>query len=186
MSGLVRSLPHGYEDRGRSTPRARLERFLQLCAEDNRQVANCTTPANYFHIPRRQLHRNFRKPLILMTSKSPSCGTSASSRASTVSGPGTTFHRILWDNAQSEPGQTKIKLQPDANIRRSRTVRQSLLRPLRGARGGGRRRRLPAARRAALSVPGARAHSRAGAISNADFVVPGGAPQHGRLDVHRA
>ena len=56
--------------RGRNTPRARLERFLQLCAEDNWIVANCTTPANYFHILRRQMHRTFRKPLILMTPKS--------------------------------------------------------------------------------------------------------------------
>jgi len=116
MSGLVCLLPHGYEGQGPEHSSARLERFLQLSAEDNWQVANCTTPANYFHILRRQIHRNFRKPLILMTPKSLLRHKRVVSRLDEL-GPGTTFHRILWDDAQSRPGE-KIRLVSDDRIRR--------------------------------------------------------------------
>ena len=92
-------LPHGYEGQGPEHSSARLERFLQLCAEDNMQVANCSTPANYFHILRRQLKREFRKPLILMTPKSLLRHKRAVSPARRI-GEGTSFHRVLWDDAQ--------------------------------------------------------------------------------------
>src|SRR3974390_3089727 len=116
MSGLVCLLPHGYEGQGPEHSSARLERFLQMCAEDNMQVANCTTPANYFHILRRQLKREIRKPLILMTPKSLLRHKRVISRLDEL-GPATTFHRLLWDDAQTLP-QEKIKLVADDKIRR--------------------------------------------------------------------
>ena len=116
MSGLVLLLPHGYEGQGPEHSSARLERYLQLCAEDNWQIANCTTPANYFHILRRQLHRQFRKPLVLMTPKSLLRHKRVVSTLSQF-GPGTSFHRVLWDDAQFLAGQA-IKLKPDAEIKR--------------------------------------------------------------------
>ena len=116
MSGLVMLLPHGYEGQGPEHSSARLERYLQLCAEDNWQIANCTTPANYFHVLRRQLHRQFRKPLVLMTPKSLLRHKRVVSTLSQF-GPGTSFHRVLWDDAQFLEGQA-IKLKPDAEIKR--------------------------------------------------------------------
>jgi 2-oxoglutarate dehydrogenase E1 component len=116
MSGLVCLLPHGYEGQGPEHSSARLERYLQMCAEDNMQVANCTTPANYFHILRRQLKRDIRKPLILMTPKSLLRHKRAVSRLDKMAA-GTTFHRLLWDDAQMLPNQ-KIRLVPDGDIRR--------------------------------------------------------------------
>ena len=115
MSGLVCLLPHGYEGQGPEHSSARLERFLQLSAEDNWQVCNCTTPANYFHVLRRQLHRNFRKPLILMTPKSLLRHKRVLSKIEEF-GPDTTFHRVLWDDAQF--GTSSIKLKPDDEIKR--------------------------------------------------------------------
>jgi 2-oxoglutarate dehydrogenase E1 component len=116
MSGLVCMLPHGYEGQGPEHSSARLERFLQMCAEDNMQVANCTTPANLFHILRRQLKREIRKPLILMTPKSLLRHKRAVSRLAEMDA-GTTFHRLLWDDAQLLPNE-KIKLVEDAKMRR--------------------------------------------------------------------
>jgi len=95
-NGLVMLLPHGYEGQGPEHSSARLERYLQLCAQDNIQVCNITTPANYFHVLRRQMHRPFRKPLIIMTPKSLLRHPMAKSPASEFIGEGH-FRRILSD-----------------------------------------------------------------------------------------
>jgi 2-oxoglutarate dehydrogenase E1 component len=115
MSGLVCLLPHGYEGQGPEHSSARLERYLQMCAEDNMQVAYCSTPANYFHILRRQLKRDFRKPLILMTPKSLLRHKRCTSTLAAIS-EGTHFHRVLQDDAQA--GRDGIKLVKDDKIRR--------------------------------------------------------------------
>jgi len=115
MSGLVMLLPHGYEGQGPEHSSARLERFLQMSAEDNWIVANCTTPANYFHILRRQLHRDYRKPLVLMTPKSLLRHKLAVSKAHEFT-DGSSFHRVLWDDAQY--GNSDTTLKPDDKIRR--------------------------------------------------------------------
>ncbi|HEY8160973.1 MAG TPA: 2-oxoglutarate dehydrogenase E1 component [Methylocystis sp.] len=116
MSGLVCLLPHGYEGQGPEHSSARLERYLQLCAEDNMQVANCSTPANYFHILRRQLHRNMRKPLILMTPKSLLRNKRCVSRLGEM-GMASSFQRILLDDAEMAVNE-KATLKTDENIRR--------------------------------------------------------------------
>ena len=97
-NGLVMLLPHGYEGQGPEHSSARMERYLQLCAEDNMQVANCTTPANYFHILRRQMLRNFRKPLIMMTPKSLLRHKAAVSSIADFTGD-SHFRRILSDTS---------------------------------------------------------------------------------------
>ena len=100
-SGLVMLLPHGYEGQGPEHSSARLERFLQLCAGENIQVVNCTTPSNYFHVLRRQMHREFRKPLIVMTPKSLLRHKKCISNISEFS-KNSTFHRVLEDDAYSK------------------------------------------------------------------------------------
>ncbi|GAA5072973.1 2-oxoglutarate dehydrogenase E1 component [Roseibacterium beibuensis] len=115
MSGLVMLLPHGFEGQGPEHSSARLERFLQMSAEDNWIVANCSTPANYFHILRRQIHRSFRKPLVLMTPKSLLRHKLAISDAADFT-TGSSFHRVLWDDA--EKGHSDTKLKADDKIRR--------------------------------------------------------------------
>ena len=116
MSGLVMLLPHGYEGAGPEHSSARLERYLQMCAEDNMQVVNCTTPMNYFHVLRRQMHRKFRKPLIIMTPKSLLRHKRVISKIEEF-GPDSSFHRVLWDDAQLL-GDQKIKLVSDDKIKR--------------------------------------------------------------------
>jgi 2-oxoglutarate dehydrogenase E1 component len=108
MSGLVMLLPHGYEGQGPEHSSARLERYLQLCAEDNMQVVNCTTPANFFHVLRRQSKRNFRKPLIVMTPKSLLRHKLAVSELKDFDA-GTHFQRVIPDSG---------KLAKDEKIRR--------------------------------------------------------------------
>ena len=109
-------LPHGYEGQGPEHSSARLERFLQLCAQDNLQVVNCTTPANYFHVLRRQMHRDFRKPLILMTPKSLLRNKMCVSNLDDFTKKNS-FHRILEDHAYLN-GTKLIKLKKDKEIKK--------------------------------------------------------------------
>ncbi|WP_296596866.1 2-oxoglutarate dehydrogenase E1 component [Phenylobacterium sp.] len=117
MSGLVMLLPHGYEGQGPEHSSARLERFLQLCAEDNMQVVNCTTPANYFHALRRQLLREFRKPLIVMSPKSLLRHKRAVSNLADME-QGTGFHRVMVDGAEAGCDVGGVTLQADDKINR--------------------------------------------------------------------
>ena len=116
-SGLVMLLPHGYEGQGPEHSSARLERFLQLCSNDNMQVMNCTTPANYFHALRRQMHRDFRKPLIIMTPKSLLRHKHCVSNLSDFSKKNT-FHRVLWDHAIDPKVKGFIKLKKKEKIKK--------------------------------------------------------------------
>jgi 2-oxoglutarate dehydrogenase E1 component len=108
MSGLVLLLPHGYEGQGPDHSSARLERFLDMCAEDNWQICNLTTAANYFHALRRQVRRNFRKPLVVMTPKSLLRSPEVASPLADM-GPDTSFHRVI---GETDP------LVPDDRVRR--------------------------------------------------------------------
>jgi len=106
MNGLVLLLPHGMEGQGPEHSSARMERFLQNSAEDNWQVANCTTPANYYHILRRQMCRDYRKPLILMTPKSLLRHKLCVSKLEDFT-TGSSFHRVLWDDDKDTLVQAK-------------------------------------------------------------------------------
>ena len=115
-SGLVMLLPHGYEGQGPEHSSGRLERFLQLCAQENLQVVNCTTPANYFHVLRRQMHRDFRKPLIVMTPKSLLRHKKCISNLEDFTKKNS-FHRILEDSAYLK-GNKLISLKKDKKIKK--------------------------------------------------------------------
>jgi 2-oxoglutarate dehydrogenase E1 component len=117
MCGLAMLLPHGYEGQGPEHSSARLERYLQLCAQDNMQVVNPTTPANYFHVLRRQMLRNFRKPLIVMTPKSLLRHKRCVSFLADFEAPNS-FHRVFRDQAEVVPGATTVELVPDEEIMR--------------------------------------------------------------------
>ncbi|MDC1280016.1 2-oxoglutarate dehydrogenase E1 component, partial [Pelagibacteraceae bacterium] len=116
-SGLVLLLPHGYEGQGPEHSSARLERFLQLCSNDNMQILNCTTPANYFHALRRQMHRDFRKPLIIMTPKSLLRNKFCVSNLEDFD-KNNSFHRILWDHAIDPKSKGFIKLKKNQEIKK--------------------------------------------------------------------
>ena len=117
MCGLVMLLPHGYEGQGPEHSSARLERFLQLCAEDNMQVVNVTTPANYFHALRRQLLREYRKPLIVMAPKSLLRHKRAVSTLADMTS-GTGFHRVMIDGAEAGCDVGGVTLKSDTEIKR--------------------------------------------------------------------
>ncbi len=114
MCGLVLLLPHGYEGQGPEHSSARLERYLQLCAQDNMQVCNITTPSNYFHALRRQLRRDFRKPLIIMSPKSLLRHKLCKSKLEEMSIE-SSFHRILWDDRELAAESSLVE---DKKIRR--------------------------------------------------------------------
>ena len=146
--------PHGYEGQGPEHSSARLERYLQLCAENNMQVVYPTTPAQYFHALRRQIHRRFRKPLVVMTPKSMLRMQLAVSAISELTDGG--FRDVI---DEVEP------IDPDDGPSRATLHRQGVLRPSRQSQRTCHRQRRDRARRAALPVPGGRGEAGAGEVS---------------------
>ena len=174
LSGLTMLLPHGYEGQGPEHSSARVERYLQLCAEDNIQVVNCTTPANYFHALRRQIRRNFRKPLIVFSPKSLLRHKLAVSKLADF-GPGTRFHRAAGGGSACCLWRC-----PSCRL----LLRKGLLRPAARTPKARHQRRSAHSRRTALSVAPAARHRAVQTLRQCrGDLVPGGAGKHGRLDV---
>ena len=177
-SGIVLLLPHGYEGQGPEHSSARLERFLQLCAEDNIQVANLTTSAQYFHILRRQMMREFRKPLVLMTPKSMLRLEAAASKLSDFTEG---RFREIFDGTES----LNCKREDDAH---HFLLGESLPRPDQIPRRKPDQPNRICAHRAALSAARKGHQSRHREVSEGEEIrlVPGGAGEHGRVALHRA
>ncbi len=176
-SSIVMLLPHGYEGQGPEHSSARLERFLQLCAEENMQVCNLTTPAQYFHALRRQIHRGYRKPLVIMTPKSLLRLEAAVSKTEDFTN--SRFYEILADNSHADPKTV------ERVIFCSGKVYYDLLSPSRKERPrrqGGHR-----PHRAALSALWREVEAHRGAVQEGENLrlVPGGAAEHGRMVLHR-
>ena len=177
MSGLVLLLPHGYEGQGPEHSSARIERYLQLCAERNMYVCNLTTPANYFHALRRQLHRNFRKPLIVFEPKSLLRHKLAVSPLADFA-EGSRFQYVIPEIDDHRPAR--------GGAPRHDLLRQGLLRSAAGTAGEGHQGRRDRPAGADLSVPGDRCQPRPRPIpERRRGLVPGGAGKHGRVELRR-
>ena len=178
MSGLVMLLPHGFEGQGPEHSSARLERYLQLYADGNIQVVNCSTPASYFHVLRRQLRRSFRKPLIVMSPKSLLRHRRCVSALDEMSG-GTRFHRVI--------GEADAAIAPK-RVRRIVFCSGKVYYDLVAGAGGARYRRRGAAEAGADSaLPQQELHGGGRQVPRGrGGVVPGGTRKHGRLDLRGA